>query len=141
MFRDCARLERNVFVTWKECDVDEQDVVERKECWERKKVLRKKKRLSHIWVKPESDLGQILTRLLTSFNHYAENSLAFTANWLKLQSCSVLFSLNTLVTVKWRVDEQVNKWVKWRVNEQVDRRVKWRVNEWVNRWVEWKVNE
>ena len=48
MFRDCARLERNVFdarlernvfVTWKENDVDEQDVDERKECWERKKVL------------------------------------------------------------------------------------------------------
>ncbi len=32
MFRDCARLERNVFVTWKENDVDEQDVDERKEC-------------------------------------------------------------------------------------------------------------
>ncbi len=50
MFKDCARLERNVFVTWKECDVNEQDVDERKECWE------SKKRLSHIWVKPESDL-------------------------------------------------------------------------------------
>ena len=37
MFRDCARLERNVFVTWKEDDVDKQDVDERKECWERKK--------------------------------------------------------------------------------------------------------
>jgi len=34
-----------VFVTWKENDVDEQDVDERKECWERKKML------SHIWVK------------------------------------------------------------------------------------------
>ncbi len=31
MFRDCAKLERNVFVTQKECDVDEQDVDERKE--------------------------------------------------------------------------------------------------------------
>jgi len=31
-----------VFVTWEECDVDEQDVDERKEFWERKK------RLSHI---------------------------------------------------------------------------------------------
>ena len=50
MFRDCVRLERNMFVTWKEYDVDEQDVDERKECWERKK------RLSHIWVKSESDL-------------------------------------------------------------------------------------
>ncbi len=54
MFRDCARLERNVFMTWKENDVDEQDVDERKECWERKKML------SHIWVKSESDLNQII---------------------------------------------------------------------------------
>ena len=36
MFRNCVKLERNVFVTRKECDVDEQDVDERK------------KRLSHI---------------------------------------------------------------------------------------------
>ncbi len=69
MFRDCARLERNVFVTWKEDDVDEQDVDERKECWERKRVL------SHIWVKSESDLDQISTRSLTSSNQswYARN--------------------------------------------------------------------
>ncbi len=33
MFRDCARLERDVFVTWKEDDVDEQDVEKEKECW------------------------------------------------------------------------------------------------------------
>ena len=39
MFRDCARLKRNVFVTRKEDDVDEQDVGERKECWKRKRVL------------------------------------------------------------------------------------------------------
>ncbi len=84
MFKDCTRLERNVFVTWKENDVDEQDVDERKEYWERKKVL------SHIWVKSESDLDQILTRSLTSSNHYTEYSLACIANWLKLQSCSVL---------------------------------------------------
>ncbi len=32
MFRDCARLEKDVFVTRKEDDVDEQDVDERKEC-------------------------------------------------------------------------------------------------------------
>jgi len=32
MFRDCARLERDVFVTQEECDVNEQDVDERKEC-------------------------------------------------------------------------------------------------------------
>ncbi len=54
MFRDCARLERNVFVTWKEDDVDEQNVDERKEYWERKKML------NHIWVKSESDLDQII---------------------------------------------------------------------------------
>ncbi len=30
MFRDCARSKRNVFVTQEECDVDEQDVDERK---------------------------------------------------------------------------------------------------------------
>ena len=39
MFRGCARLERNVFVTRKECDVDEQGVDERKGCWERKRML------------------------------------------------------------------------------------------------------
>jgi len=32
MFNDCARLKRDVFVTRKEDDVDEQDVDERKEC-------------------------------------------------------------------------------------------------------------
>ncbi len=37
MFRDCAKLERNVFVTQKEDDVNEQDVDERK------RMLRKKK--------------------------------------------------------------------------------------------------
>ncbi len=70
MFRDCTRLEKDVFVTWKEDDVNEQDVDERKECWKRKRVL------SHIWVKPEPDLGQISTRLLTSSNQswYARNT-------------------------------------------------------------------
>ncbi len=52
MFKDCARLERNVFVTQEECDVDKQDVDERKECWERKRML------SHIWVISESYLSQ-----------------------------------------------------------------------------------
>jgi len=32
MFRGCARLERNVFVTRKEDDVDEQNVGKEKEC-------------------------------------------------------------------------------------------------------------
>jgi len=32
MFRDCARFERDVFVTRKEDDVDEQDVEKEKEC-------------------------------------------------------------------------------------------------------------
>ena len=53
MFRDCVRLERDVFVTWKENDVDEQDVDEKK------RVLRKKKSvelyLSQIWVRSRSD--------------------------------------------------------------------------------------
>ncbi len=62
MFRDYARLERNVFVTWKEDDVNEQDVDKRKECWERKRML------SQIWVKSESDLDQISTKSLTSSN-------------------------------------------------------------------------
>ncbi len=61
MFRDCIRLERNVFVIQKEDDVNEQDVDERKECWERKRVLRKKKNvesyLSQTWVRSESDLN------------------------------------------------------------------------------------
>ncbi len=87
MFRDCVRLERDVFMTWKEDDVDEQDVDERKECWERKRVL------SHIWVKSESDLGQISTRSLINSNHYTKYSLACIANWLELQSCSVLLIL------------------------------------------------
>ncbi len=41
MFRDCARLERDVFVTRKENDVNEQDVDERKECWKSKRMLKK----------------------------------------------------------------------------------------------------
>ncbi len=49
MFRDCARLERNVFVTWKEDDVDEQDVDERKD-------IKKEK---ECWVISESNLSQI----------------------------------------------------------------------------------
>ncbi len=57
MFRNDVRLERNVFVIWKENNVDEQDVDERKECWERKKVLRKKKSvesyLSQTWVRSQ----------------------------------------------------------------------------------------
>ncbi len=56
MFKDYARLERNVFVTQEECDVDEQDVDEKKECWERKK------RLSHIWVIFESNLTSSLIK-------------------------------------------------------------------------------
>ncbi len=30
MFKNCARFERNVFMTWKENDVDEQDVDKKK---------------------------------------------------------------------------------------------------------------
>ncbi len=74
MFKVCVKLEKDVFVTWKECDVDEQDVDERKKCWERKRML------SHIWIISESNL----TSSLINFNHYAENLLAFIVNWLKL---------------------------------------------------------
>ncbi len=35
-------------------------------CWWKKRVLRKKKNLDHIWVKPESDLDQISTKSLTN---------------------------------------------------------------------------
>ena len=35
------------------------------------------------WVRSRSDLSQILTKLLTDFNYYTENLLAFIANWLK----------------------------------------------------------
>ncbi len=83
MFKDCARLERNVFVTWKENDVNEQDVDERKECWERKRVL------SHIWVKSESDLDQISTKSLTSSNQfwYTHNIISLFENSC-LHECS-----------------------------------------------------
>ncbi len=50
----------------------EKSVEKEKECWERKRVL------SHIWVKSEPDLDQILTRSLTSsvqsyWSWYARN--------------------------------------------------------------------
>jgi len=85
MFKDCVRLERNVFMTWKENDVNEQDVDERKECWERKKVL------NHIWVKSESDLDQISTKSLTSFNQswYIHNITLLFENSC-LHECSLI---------------------------------------------------
>jgi len=46
MFRGCARLERNVFVTREECDVDEQGVDERKEVLGKEKSV--ESYLSHI---------------------------------------------------------------------------------------------
>ncbi len=55
MFRDCIKLERNVFVTWKENDVNEQDVDERKECWWKKKDV--ESYLNQIWVRSRSDLN------------------------------------------------------------------------------------
>ncbi len=65
MFKDCARLERNVFMTREECDVDEQDVDERKECWERKRVL------SHICYE------RIKTEQGWSSNQFAVNASEF----------------------------------------------------------------
>ncbi len=81
MFRDCIRLERNVFVTWKENDVNEQNVDERKECLKKKKDVKKEKRC---WVISELNLSQISIRSLTSSNYYTKYSLACIANWLKL---------------------------------------------------------
>ena len=60
MFRGCARPERDVFVTREGCDVGEQGVGERKGCW--------------------AISGPNLASSLVSPNHYAGNSLAFTAN-------------------------------------------------------------
>ncbi len=51
------------------------------------KMLMKEKNVEEekeCWVIFESNLSQISTRLLTSFNYYTENSLALIANWLKL---------------------------------------------------------
>ena len=50
-------------------------------CWWKKRMLRKKKVLNHIWVKFESDLDQILTKSLTSFNQswYTHNIELITA--------------------------------------------------------------
>ena len=61
----------------------EKNVEKEKECWERKKVL------SHIWVKSESDLNQISTRSLTSSNQswYAHNVILLFKNSC-LHECS-----------------------------------------------------
>ncbi len=79
MFRNCVMLERDVFVTWKENNVNEQDV----ELLMKEKNVKKEKRC---WVISESNLSQISIKSLTSFNHYAEYLLACIANWLELQS-------------------------------------------------------
>ena len=125
MFRDCAELERNVFVTWEEDDVNEQDVDERKEYWERKKML------SHIWVISESNL----TSSLISSNHYAEHSLAFTANWLELQSwyarniTSILIQIsiqktNHLFKSHWRDRNYIFVQTRW---NSIEKKLLWKV--------------
>ncbi len=82
MFRDCTRLERDVFVTWKEDDVNEQDVDERKECWERKKML------SHIWVRSESDLDQILTSSVQFYRSWYTHNITLLFENSCLHECS-----------------------------------------------------
>ncbi len=52
----------------------EKSVKKEKEYWERKRVL------SHIWVKFDSDLDQISTKSLTSSNHYTKYSLVCIVN-------------------------------------------------------------
>ncbi len=91
MFRDCARLERNVFITWKENNVDEQDVDERKRV------------LSHIWVKSKSDLGQISTKSLTSFNQswYACNTLILTSSSIKALTNACRLIESRIYLSKW----------------------------------------
>ena len=103
MFRDCARLERNVFVTWKENDVDKQDVDERK------------KVLSHIWVKSESDLGQISTRSLTSFNQswYARNKMYKLSLLSKLLSVMILaFASSNFNQFTINISELIAYWLE-----------------------------
>ncbi len=58
-------------------------------CWWKKRVL------SHIWVKPESDLDQISTRLLTSFNQswYARNTYEKSTNTQLIHKKQTSFSL------------------------------------------------
>ena len=62
------------------------------------KMLMKEKNVKkekECWVIFESNLSQISTKSLTSFNYYAENSLACIANWLELQSwyaCNITLS-------------------------------------------------
>jgi len=58
MFRDCVKLERNVFVTWKEDDVDEQNVDERKRMLKKKKDV--ESYLSQTWVRSRSDCWLVL---------------------------------------------------------------------------------
>ena len=47
IFRDCVKLEENVFVTWVECNVERKMMLN-------KEMLRKENRN---WVKSESDLS------------------------------------------------------------------------------------
>ncbi len=63
IFRDCAKLEEDVFVTWVECDIERKMMLN-------KKMLRKENKS---WVRSE-------LKTLTSFNQYAEYLLAYSAN-------------------------------------------------------------
>ncbi len=76
-------------MTREECDVDEQDVDERKECWGRKRVL------SYIWVISESYLSQ---------------------TWCELIRASALFSLDTLVTRWGKKKRKRERKQSWRVD-------------------------
>ncbi len=53
-----------------------------------------KQMLNQILIRFKSDLSQILTKLLTSFNQYTVNSLTFTVNWLEFDLwhiCNITF--------------------------------------------------
>ncbi len=65
-------------------------------------MLRKKKRLSHIWVKSELNL----TSSLISFNHYAENSLTFNLvqsyqSWYACNRISIYEANDIIVFIKY----------------------------------------
>ncbi len=77
--------------------------------------------LSHIWVKFESDLDQLSTKLLTSSNRYTVNSLVFTVNWLEfdlwyIHNMSHSQTLNEFyeASTSWDIKnvKQLQHWIK-----------------------------
>ncbi len=62
--------------------------------------------LSHIWVKPESNLDQLSTRSFTSSNQYAVNLLTFIVNWLEFDLWhihNIIFAEKLLKTIFYKL--------------------------------------